>query len=168
MFLGEAICSVYIQPEGSGPPPPQQLGGFRKEYTQSYQSNEQRNGIQSFQRTYEQTIDKRTVTNGVTSTIENQQVHRQTSLGDSGQQQYRQYELPQQQQQTRSVTSTSYSTQEASDQVDQAIHDLKNLRSESEITEGKALPPTFVRTCTDREVTEGKMTRYDLQYLINC
>lgn len=35
--LGEGICSVYIQPEGFGPPPQQQQGGYRKEFSRSYQ-----------------------------------------------------------------------------------------------------------------------------------
>lgn len=32
---------------------------------------------------------------------------------------------------------------------------------ETESVEGKMIAPNFVRTCTDRDVTEGKMTRFE-------
>lgn len=70
---GEAICSVYIQPEGFGPPPQQQMGGYRKEFAQTFQSTEQKTqtGTQSFQqRSYQQTIDKRSYVNGTSVSIE--------------------------------------------------------------------------------------------------
>lgn len=72
-WTGEAICSVYIQPEGFGPPPQQQIGGYRKEYAQTFQSTEQKSqtGSQSFQqRSYQQTIDKRSYVNGTSTSIE--------------------------------------------------------------------------------------------------
>lgn len=34
---GEGICSVYIQPEGFGPPPIQQQGSYKKEVSRSFQ-----------------------------------------------------------------------------------------------------------------------------------
>lgn len=47
-ILGEAICSVYIQPEGFGPPPKQ--------------------GYKDYQQRYSQTIDKRFVNGSTTTT----------------------------------------------------------------------------------------------------
>lgn len=32
-----------------------------------------------------------------------------------------------------------------------------------EVVEGKMLAPNFVRVCSDRDVTEGKMTRFDVR-----
>lgn len=64
---GEAICSVYIQPEGFGPPPPQQIAGYKKESSQVFQSSEQKIGSETY-RTYQQTIDKRSYVNGNTTT----------------------------------------------------------------------------------------------------
>lgn len=69
---GEAICSVYIQPEGFGPPQ-QQMGTYKKEYQQSFQSTEQKSqtGSQTFQqRSYQQTVDKRSYMNGSSTSIE--------------------------------------------------------------------------------------------------
>lgn len=69
-ILGEAICSVYIQPEGFGPPPQQQLGSYKKEFAQTFQTTEQKTGSQTFQqRSYQQMYDKRSYVNG-TSSIE--------------------------------------------------------------------------------------------------
>lgn len=48
VFEGEAICSVYIQPEGFGPPPKQ--------------------GHKDYQQRYSQTIDKRFVNGSTTTT----------------------------------------------------------------------------------------------------
>lgn len=65
MILGEAICSVHIQPEGFGPPPQQQLGGYKKEYSHSFQSTEQKSGGQTFQqRSYQHYVDNQSYTNG--------------------------------------------------------------------------------------------------------
>lgn len=61
---GEAICSVYIQPEGLS----QVQQGFKKEYAQTFESTEQRtSGTQgsSFQRT-QQTSQKTMYSNGST------------------------------------------------------------------------------------------------------
>lgn len=72
-FLGEAICSVYIQPEGFGPPAQQLTDSYKKEFTQSIQSSEQKmqTGNQVFQqRSYQQTVDKRSYVNGTTTSIE--------------------------------------------------------------------------------------------------
>lgn len=70
--LGEAICSVYIQPEGFGPPTQQLTDSYKKEFTQSIQSSEQKmqTGSQVFQQRYQQTIDKRNYVNGTTMSIE--------------------------------------------------------------------------------------------------
>lgn len=69
-FLGEAICSVYIQPEGFGPPTQQRTDSYKKELTQNFQS-EQQSGSQIFQqRNYQQTTDKRSYVNGTTTSIE--------------------------------------------------------------------------------------------------
>lgn len=68
---GEAICSVYIQPEGFGPPTQQLQDSYKKEF--SLQSNEQKmqTGGQMFQqRSYQQTIDKRSYVNGTSTSIE--------------------------------------------------------------------------------------------------
>lgn len=48
--FGEAICSVYIQPEGAPPP---QLQNYNKQYEQSFQQSSQQGNTSSFQR-YEQ------------------------------------------------------------------------------------------------------------------
>lgn len=72
-FSGEAICSVYIQPEGFGPPAQQLTDSYKKEFTQSFQTNEQKmqSGSQVFQqRSYQQTTDKRSYVNGTTTSIE--------------------------------------------------------------------------------------------------
>ncbi|XP_033606475.1 titin isoform X1 [Cryptotermes secundus] len=62
---GEAICSVYIQPEGAGQLV--QQGGYQKEYEQIYETSEQRiSGTQtqsSFQ-SFQQTTGKTSYTNG--------------------------------------------------------------------------------------------------------
>lgn len=67
------------------------------------------------------------------------------------------------------TVNSAYLVIESTDQVDQAPHQQKESmkltqKLDSTVTEstdntGKALPPNFVRTCTDREATEGKMTR---------
>jgi len=72
-FLGEAICSVYIQPEGFGPPAQQLSDSYKKEFSQSFQSSEQKvqTGSQVFQqRSYQQAIDKRSYINGTATSIE--------------------------------------------------------------------------------------------------
>lgn len=66
------------------------------------------------------------------------------------------------------TVSSAYLAIESSDQVDQVpyqTHQREFITTqqvvEAESTDsGKVLPPNFVRTCTDREATEGKMTRY--------
>jgi len=66
-FSGEAICSVYIQPEGFGPPAQQLTDSYKKEFSQSFQTSEQKmqSGTQVFQqRSYQQTTDKRSYVNG--------------------------------------------------------------------------------------------------------
>lgn len=66
------------------------------------------------------------------------------------------------------TVSSAYLAIESSDQVDQAVHQTQQRdiaksqqidSSSSESETGKVLPPNFVRTCADREATEGKMTR---------
>lgn len=66
------------------------------------------------------------------------------------------------------TVSSAYLAIESSDQVDQVpyqAHQREFIQSQqtestAESTDsGKVLPPNFVRTCTDREATEGKMTR---------
>lgn len=64
------------------------------------------------------------------------------------------------------TVSSAYLAIESSDQVDQAYQTVQReavktqqVESTSESDSGKVLPPNFVRTCTDREATEGKMTR---------
>lgn len=73
------------------------------------------------------------------------------------------------------VSSAYLAIESSTDQVDQApqyIQQRETLRTVQTDTSsvgattegpdaGKSLPPNFVRTCTDREVTEGKMTRFD-------
>lgn len=60
---------MHIQPEGFGQPPQQQLGGFKKEYSQSFQSTEQKSGSQTFQqRSYQQSTENRNYVNGTNST----------------------------------------------------------------------------------------------------
>lgn len=67
------------------------------------------------------------------------------------------------------TVSSAYLAIESSDQVDQVPYQahqrefIKTQQTESTIEStdsGKVLPPNFVRTITDREATEGKMTRY--------
>ncbi|XP_031367951.1 titin isoform X4 [Apis dorsata] len=65
------------------------------------------------------------------------------------------------------TVSSAYLAIESSDQVDQAYQaqreTIKTQQVETigETDSGKVLPPNFVRTCTDRDATEGKMTRFD-------
>ncbi|XP_014485703.1 PREDICTED: titin [Dinoponera quadriceps] len=254
---GEAICSVYIQPEGFGPPA---TDSYKKEFTQSEQKMQ--TGSQVFQqRSYQQTIDKRSYMNGTSISIEDFKVDtfeyrllRETEfresitrrfVGESDTQISTTVDHtlgpvapPQITQKPRNSkliegsdavftakitgnpkprltwfkngqrikdsqrVETSYSNQqatlrirvalpedsghytllsenpqgctvssaylaiEASDQVDQAHQrefiQAQQVESTSESTDsGKVLPPNFVRTCTDREATEGKMTRFD-------
>lgn len=62
--FGEAICSVYIQPEGAPPP---QMQNYNKQYEQSYQSSQnQGTGGSSFQR-YEQKSSSTGYSNGFNS-----------------------------------------------------------------------------------------------------
>lgn len=67
------------------------------------------------------------------------------------------------------TVSSAYLAIESSDQVDQVPYQAhqrefiktQQMESTAESTDsGKVLPPNFVRTITDREATEGKMTRY--------
>lgn len=67
------------------------------------------------------------------------------------------------------TVSSAYLAIESSDQVDQVPYQAhqrefiktQQVESTAESTDsGKVLPPNFVRTITDREATEGKMTRY--------
>ncbi|XP_018337981.1 PREDICTED: titin isoform X9 [Trachymyrmex septentrionalis] len=70
---GEAICSVYIQPEGFGPPAQQLTDSYKKEFSQSFQTSDQKmqSGSQIFQqRSYQQITDKRSYINGTTTSIE--------------------------------------------------------------------------------------------------
>lgn len=71
-FSGEAICSVYIQPEGFGPSAQQLTDSYKKEFSQSFQTSDQKmqSGSQIFQRNYQQTTDKRSYVNGTTTSIE--------------------------------------------------------------------------------------------------
>ena len=64
------------------------------------------------------------------------------------------------------TVSSAYLAIESSDQVDQAYQAPREtikpqqVETTGESDSGKVLPPNFVRTCTDRDATEGKMTRY--------
>lgn len=64
------------------------------------------------------------------------------------------------------TVSSAYLAIESSDQVDQAYQTQREaiktqqVETTGESDSGKVLPPNFVRTCTDRDTTEGKMTRY--------
>lgn len=68
------------------------------------------------------------------------------------------------------TVSSAYLAVESNDQVDhvpvqsmQTKEVITTFQSETPIEtpeSGKILAPNFVRTCTDRDVTEGKMTRY--------
>lgn len=67
------------------------------------------------------------------------------------------------------TVSSAYLAIESSDQVDQVPYQahqrefIKTQQVESTIEStdsSKVLPPNFVRTITDKEATEGKMTRY--------
>ncbi|XP_046465810.1 titin isoform X2 [Neodiprion pinetum] len=260
---GEAICSVYIQPEGFGPPPQQQVGGYQKEFAQTFKTSEQRTGGQNIQQhSYQQSIEKQSYTNGtiiedfkvdtfeyrllreteyresitrryvgesdaqISTTIDRSlgpvappqinQKPRNSKLVEgsdavfttkisanpkprltwfkNGQRirESQHVEITHSNQQAslkirgaRSddgghytvlaenpqgcTVSSAYLAIESNDQVDQAYTQnqqkdtLKSTHVESsETTEaGKVLPPNFVRTCADRDVTEGKMTRFD-------
>lgn len=65
------------------------------------------------------------------------------------------------------TVSSAYLAIESSDQVDQA-HQREFIKAQQvestieSIDSSKVLPPNFVRTITDKEATEGKMTRYML------
>ena len=71
------------------------------------------------------------------------------------------------------TVSSAYLAIESSDQVDQAyvpIQQSRDVLRQTSQTEtvtqesgdsGKVLAPNFIRTCADRDVTEGKMTRFD-------
>lgn len=67
------------------------------------------------------------------------------------------------------TVSSAYLAIESSDQVDQISYQaqrefIKTQQAESTVEStdsSKVLPPNFVRTITDKEATEGKMTRYD-------
>lgn len=67
------------------------------------------------------------------------------------------------------TVSSAYLAIESSDQVDQVPYQaqrelikMQQVESTSESADsGKVLPPNFVRTITDKEATEGKMTRFD-------
>lgn len=67
------------------------------------------------------------------------------------------------------TVSSAYLAIESSDQVDQVPYQThqrefiktQQIESTTESTDSsKVLPPNFVRTITDKEATEGKMTRY--------
>lgn len=73
------------------------------------------------------------------------------------------------------TVSSAYLAIESSDQVDQAPYQahqrefIKTQQAESTIEStdsSKVLPPNFVRVITDKEATEGKMTRYALTFLV--
>lgn len=67
------------------------------------------------------------------------------------------------------TVSSAYLAIESSDQVDQAYQTQREtvktqqVETTGESDSGKVLPPNFVRTCSDRDATEGKMTRYFLR-----
>lgn len=74
------------------------------------------------------------------------------------------------------TVSSAYLAIESSDQVDQVPYQAhqrefiktQQVESTAESTDsGKVLPPNFVRTITDREATEGKMTRYVLTFYLS-
>lgn len=74
------------------------------------------------------------------------------------------------------TVSSAYLAIESSDQVDQVPYQAhqkefiktQQVESTESIDSSKVLPPNFVRTITDREATEGKMTRYvSTFYLFN-
>jgi len=73
------------------------------------------------------------------------------------------------------TVSSAYLAIESSDQVDQVSYQahprefIKTQQVESTIEStdsSKVLPPNFVRTISDKEATEGKMTRYVLTFSI--
>jgi len=72
------------------------------------------------------------------------------------------------------TVSSAYLAIESSDQVDQVsyqAHPREFIKTQQESTiestdSSKVLPPNFVRTITDKEATEGKMTRYVLIFSI--
>lgn len=73
------------------------------------------------------------------------------------------------------TVSSAYLAIESSDQVDQVPYQphqrefIKTQQVESTIEStdsSKVLPPNFVRIITDKEATEGKMTRYALTFSI--
>ncbi|CAG5081160.1 Similar to sls: Titin (Drosophila melanogaster) [Cotesia congregata] len=225
---GEAICSVYIQPEGFGPPPKQ--------------------GYKDYQQRYSQTIDKR-YTNGSTTTTTvtteefkvdtfEYRLLRETEFRESVTRRYvgesdsqvsttvdrslgpvappqisqkprnsklttwfkdgqrlrdsqRIETIHSNQQATLRIVGTNQSDSghytllaenpqgctvssaylaiEQTDQVDhaqpqyiqrEAIKTVETIETTTPEA-NKALPPNFVRTCADRDVTEGKMTRFD-------
>lgn len=72
------------------------------------------------------------------------------------------------------TVSSAYLAIEPGDQIDQVPYQAhqrefiqtQQMESTTESTDaGKTLPPNFVRTCTDKEATEGKMTRYVVSIL---
>jgi len=74
------------------------------------------------------------------------------------------------------TVSSAYLAIESSDQVDQVPYQAhqkefiktQQVESTESIDSSKVLPPNFVRIITDREATEGKMTRYvSTFYLFN-
>ncbi|KAJ8687530.1 hypothetical protein QAD02_023324, partial [Eretmocerus hayati] len=247
---GEGICSVYIQPEGFGPPPPQQIGGFKKEFSRSYQQSVDRqysNGntiitedfkVDTFEyrilreTEFRESITRRymgesdsqittmvdrslgpvsppqitqkprssklsegsdalfsakisgnpkprltwfkdgqriTESKRIETIYSNQQAQlkiQNVTSNDSGH-----YSLLTENPQGCTVTS-AYLAVESIDQVDHApiqtsqtsTEVITSFQSEVPIDSsesGKILPPNFVRTCADRDVTEGKMTRFD-------
>lgn len=72
------------------------------------------------------------------------------------------------------TVSSAYLAIESSDQVDQVPYQAQRefiktqqVESTESIDSSKVLPPNFVRTITDREATEGKMTRYVLTFYLS-
>lgn len=65
------------------------------------------------------------------------------------------------------TVSSAYLAIESTDQVDQVPYQAQRefiktqqVESTESTDSSKVLPPNFVRTVTDKEATEGKMTRY--------
>ncbi|XP_068082222.1 titin [Anabrus simplex] len=263
---GEAICSVYIQPEGQAQPVQTLQGGYQKEYAQTYESSEQKvSGTtqSTFQRYQKQTSGKMMYSNGhiveedfkvdtfeyrLLREVEFRESITRRYIGESDaemitvvdrslgpvappqiQQKPRNSKLTEGSEATfqakitanpkprltwfkngqRIVNSekyqSSFSNQQASLKVQhlnaddsghytllaenpqgcvvssaylaveptqdgylesQREQSLKSTRVESSAVvdssdSGKTLAPNFVRVCSDREVTEGKMTRFD-------
>ncbi|OXU24124.1 hypothetical protein TSAR_014966 [Trichomalopsis sarcophagae] len=242
---GEGICSVYIQPEGFGPPPIQQQGSYKKEVSRSYQQYTNGSNIMTTEdfkvdtfeyRILRETEFRESITRRYVGESDSQittvadrslgpvappqitQKPRSSKLSEGSEavfsakisgnpkprltwfkdgQRLREsqhvemiyanqtatlkihkvssqdtghYSLLTENPQGCTVSS-AYLAVESNDQVDHApVQSIQSkevtttFQSEAPIEtpeSGKILAPNFVRTCTDRDVTEGKMTRFD-------